>query len=221
MRVTDLKTRRKRLIAVIIDPAPDKEYFGFEADNTTGMPLIDATLCAERAVDVGDVYTESELFELIDESFYRRAYSRAIWYLSRSDCSRKELFSKLVRAFPEETVARVCDRAEELGLIDDERYAARLAENYLTNKSIAARKAEMLMVGKGIDRESARTALDEIEVDNVATICSLIEKKYRSRMDDRAGVEKTAAALARRGFSFSDIREAIKKYNDEAELTED
>ena len=141
--------------------------------------------------------------------------------MSRPDCSRKELFSKLVRAFPEEAVARVCDRAEELGLIDDERYAARLAENYLTNKSIAARKAEMLMIGKGIDRESARTALDEIEVDNVATICSLIEKKYRSRMDDRAGVEKTAAALARRGFSFSDIREAIKKYNDEAELTED
>ncbi len=221
MRIIETRQRRKKLTAVILDSELYDLDFALERDETTGMPLIDTLLAAERGLEAGVELTEAELAELASESFYRRATSRALWYLSRSDCSEKELLTRLERSFPREASEGACLRMKELGFLNDERYAERLAEGYLKCKRIAPRKAEMLMSAKGIDRELARAALESTESDSVAVICELIEKKYSSRLTDRVGVEKTAAALARRGFSFSDIREAIRRFNEEAELTED
>lgn len=220
MRILEIKKRRKSLYAISLEPKPDSEDLFFETDST-GLLVLDASLVAEKGLSVNQEITNEDLVNLVSESFLRRAKSRALWYLSRGDLSYKELFGKLCRAFPEEAAKNACDKMQELGFINDERYAERLAENLLTGKRVSKRQAEYLMAGKGIDRETARYALDEVDADPVVIITELIEKKYKNKMGDKASTEKVIAALARRGFSFSSIREAVKKYNSEIEIYED
>ena len=198
--------------------------------------LITVTRFMDRSIQVEDMgrgcpvdWNEKEgrynwelvFCELYAGSQYVRAREKALWYIDYSDISKKGLYGKLRREYGEEISARVSDRMEELGLIDDRRYAERYAEILLGEKRVAPRKAIMMMTAKGIDRETARSALEQVGQDPVGVICELIEKKYISRMHDPDGVRKTVAALARRGFSFSDIREAVKRYNDETEFYEE
>lgn len=220
MKIAELKKRRKNLTAVVFEGEVDAASKGWKTDSV-GYPVLDSGYCAEAGLAVGDDISEERFCELYAGSQYVRAREKALWYIDYSDISKKGLYGKLRREYGEEISARVSDRMEELGLIDDRRYAERYAEILLGEKRVAPRKAIMMMTAKGIDRETARSALEQVGQDPVGVICELIEKKYISRMHDPDGVRKTVAALARRGFSFSDIREAVKRYNDETEFYEE
>ncbi len=220
MRILEIKPRRKSLFGIVLDEQITKDDFYFETDSA-GLLVLDGGLVAEKGLYVNQEIDFYELKSLVNESFYRRAKSRSLWYLSRGDLSYKALFEKLIRSFPEDAAKSACDKMQELGFIDDERYASRLAENLLTQKKVAKRQAVMIMASKGIDRETAKYTLEDIEVDTVQIICELIEKKYKNKLGDKVSCEKVVASLARRGYSFSDIREAIKKYNSEIEILED
>lgn len=221
MIIQEIKPRRKRLYALVISPPPSKSEFRFSTDST-GLLVLDANLCAERNITGGMSISVDELKNLVSESYLRRAKERALWYLSRSDCSAKELTQKLCRAdFPKEVAQAVTERMKELGYINDERYAERLAESYILSKKVAPRLAVSQMIAKGIDSETAKQAIQATESDSVEIIRELIEKKYQSKLKSDDGVKKVIAALCRRGFSFSDIRQAIKKFDLELEYTED
>lgn len=220
MIIKEIKKRRKSLYAIEFDQAEDLSFANCELDST-GLPLIDAALVAEKGLSKGDTLTNEEFCELVDQSFYRRAKSRAIWYLSRGDLAEKELYKKLIKVFPEEASARAVAKIKELGYIDDERYALRLAENLLKVKRVGVREALAVMTSKGIDRDVAKYALEDTECDTVAVIKELILKKYKNRLGDKKETQKVVAALARRGYGFSDIRSALAEFDTETEIFED
>lgn len=174
--------------------------------------FIDNDIVAEASLFVGMDITDGELQELVFKSDYRRAKQRALWYLDRMDYTEKGLFDKLIKAgFERHATAEVLAYFCEIGLIDDRRFAERLAERYSqANKS----KREILnkLYQKGVPLDIAREVLSETETDEVAQIKALIEKKYAYKLSDKASFDKTFAALARKGFSFSAIKEALKKY---------
>lgn len=183
--------------------------------------FIDNDIVAEASLFVGMDITDGELQELIFKSDYRRAKQRALWYLDRMDYSEKGLFDKLIKAgFEKRACAKVLAYFCEVGLIDDRRFAERLAERYSqANKS----KREILnkLYQKGVPLDIAREVLSETETDEVAQIKALIEKKYAYKLSDKASFEKTFAALARKGFSFSAIKEALSQYKTELEFSEE
>ena len=220
MIILEIKPRRKQLMALVLSPGPEKDEFRFETDST-GLLVLDGELCTEKGITAGRELSFDELKSLVSESYYRRAKHRALWYLSRGDLSKRELTEKLKKICPKEIAEKVAERMTELGYINDERYARRLAESYLKAKRVAPRRAAVEMAAKGIERETVREALGSVEADSVEIICELIEKKYKNKLSDPDSQRKTVAALCRRGFSFSDIRAAIKKYNLELEYTED
>ena len=86
--------------------------------------LIDNEVVNEKCLKVGLEISAEYLEELIFESNYHRAKSRAIWYLDRADHTEKALFGKLLRGgFPKRESAKVIARLKEVGLLDDRRYA--------------------------------------------------------------------------------------------------
>lgn len=220
MIIKDIKKRRKSLYAIEFCEGAELSFSKCELDST-GLPLIDATLVAEKGLSKGDALTNESFCELVEESFYRRAKQRALWYLSRGDLAEKELYKKLVKVFPETAAARAVAKIKELGYIDDERYALRLAENLLKVKRVGTREALAVMTLKGIDRDIAKYALEDTECDTVAVIKELIVKKYKNRLGDKKETQKVIAALARRGYGFSDIRSALAEFDTEAEIFED
>ena len=183
--------------------------------------LIDNDIVAEASLFVGMDITDDELKALIFKSDYRRAKQRALWYLDRMDYTEKGLFDKLIKAgFERHATAEVLAYFCEIGLIDDRRFAERLAERYSqANKS----KREILnkLNQKGVPLDIAREVLSETETDEVAQIKALIEKKYAYKLSDKASFDKTFAALARKGFSFSAIKEALRQYKTELEFSEE
>lgn len=179
--------------------------------------LVDNDLVFERSLKAGLEIDDKYLEELLFSSDYVRAKSRAVWYLDRSAHTEKGLYDKLVRAgFSKEACAKVIARFIEVGLLDDRRYAEILAER-LIETNVSKREALQKMLSKGLPYDLAKAVLEETEADENTQIRNLIEKKYRNKLLAENGAKKVFDALARKGFSFGAIREALKSYIEESE----
>ena len=179
--------------------------------------LVDNDLVFERSLKAGLEIDDKYLEELLFSSDYVRAKSRAVWYLDRSAHTEKGLYDKLVRAgFAKEACAKVIVRFIEVGLLDDRRYAETLAER-LIETNVSKREALQKMLSKGLPYDLAKSVLEETEADENTQIRNLIEKKYRNKLLAENGAKKVFDALARKGFSFGAIREALKSYIEELE----
>lgn len=183
--------------------------------------FIDTDVCTEKHLSSGDEISGEYLNELIAESEYKRAKSRALWYLDRTDHTEKALYQKLVRAgFDKRACAKIISWCVEFGMIDDRRYAEHFAERCNDN-NISKKEAMQKMLLKGIPYDLAKEVLNNLETDEQAQITELIAKKYAYKLTQERGCEKVFAALVRKGFSYSAVREALKKYNDQLEYCED
>ena len=114
----------------------------------------------------------------------RKALDRAFFYLSKQDRSANQVRRFLAKKdFDEQTVEAVIDRLEELGYLNDERYAQRLVEANIGAKSSAKAAAKQKLLQSGIGREMAEKALSGVDaqkeleiVDNVDNFVDLSTK---------------------------------------------
>ena len=64
---------------------------------------------------------------------------------------------------------------------------------------------------RGVPRDYWDDALAQVE-DSTEAIDAFLQKKLAGWTGDRKQLQKVTAALARRGFSWSDIRDALARY---------
>ncbi len=179
--------------------------------------LIDKDVCAEKSLKKGMEISNKDLEDLIFESDYQRAKSRAIWYLDRMDHTEKALYDKLIRAkFSKKASAKVIARLKEVGLIDDLRYAENYA-NRLIESNVSKREALQKMLLKGVPYDLAKSVLEETETDELSQIKNVIEKKYKTKLTAENGAQKVYAALVRKGFSYGAVKTALNTYIEESE----
>ena len=204
MKIVKVSPRRKHLTALILEDGTEL--------------LIDSEIVAIKNLSAGSVIESAA--DLLSESDKKRARSRAMWYLSRQDHSEKALYDKLIKGgFSPEASRDAVDRMVELGLIDDERYAARLCEFYSeAGKSLREQYAKLIL--KGVPGSIAKelTAKNGDETDKIR---HLIETKYASKLQNDEGVQKVYATLIRKGFSFSDVKAALRDYSENLDNSED
>ncbi len=181
---------------------------------------LDLDYFKEISLHENDVITAEQIKEHIEASEYIRAKSRAMWFLDRADHSEKALYDKLMRGgIASEACARAVARLKELGLLDDERYAARAAER-MRDTNVSRREAYVKLMQKGIPRDIANEALSSTEFDEAAQIRALIDKKYRAKMETEEGIQKVYAALVRKGFSYGAVRDVLKIYSEELKYSD-
>lgn len=179
--------------------------------------LIDNDVCNERCLKAGTDLSENGLKELLAESDYRRAKSRAVWYLDRADHTEKGLYEKLLRCgFKKESAAKVVARFIEVGLLDDRRFAKNYAER-LSCANYSKREILQKLTLKGVPYSMAKEVLEDTDSDEQDKIKNLLEKKYQTKLQKQDGAQKVFAALARKGFSYSQVRQALKSYIEEFE----
>jgi len=163
----------------------------------------------------GKELSEEEALRLQDSVRRSGLKTRAIELLMRKPQSRKELGRKLMEweASQEEAEA-ICNRMEELGYLNEAEYAGRVVRYYAA-KGFGERKLRDELYRRGIPRELWEEALAQIE-DNSQAIDDFLAKKLKGSHDPKA-VKRASDALARRGFSWSEISEALRRYGMEAE----
>lgn len=138
---------------------------------------------------------------------------KALELLTRKPQSRRELERKLSQwEAPEEEAAAICDRMEELGYLNDGAYAAQVVRYYCA-KGFGEKKLRDELYRRGIPRDLWEDALAQAG-DPAGAIDAFVAKKLAGRTPDRKELQKVSAALARRGYSWSDINDALRRYGD-------
>lgn len=132
--------------------------------------------------------------------------------------SRAELAERLKRRnVPDVVAARLLDRFEEVGLVDDEAFARMWVESRQRSRGLARRALAQELRRKGVADDTAREVLDEVDPDDeTATARGLVRKKLRSlrNVDDVKVTRRLVGMLARKGYpagvAYSVVREELE-----------
>lgn len=163
----------------------------------------------------GKNITDEEIIRLKELTVRTLALEKAIDALSRRRMSAKELQHKLKEKGMDDEVAEYCvSHLQDLGYIDDEAYASAIVRHY-AGKGYGRGRIRAELAHRGVPRDYWDSALEEYP-DNNDKIDHFIETRLRDP-DDRNEVRKVTAALYRRGYSWDEIRAAIRRFSSEDE----
>lgn len=159
--------------------------------------------------------SEEEADRLIYENDLRRARERALYLMESRDHSYRELFDKLEKNYSEDICFEVCNRLAEIGVINDRRYAEKLCRQLFDVKKLGRYRVRQEMRLKGLGSEIIEEAMENFseEDEPFERLEKLVEQKYERYLTDRKGVEKVRNALARKGYSFGEIKEVLDLYD--------
>jgi regulatory protein len=150
------------------------------------------------------------------------AKDRALRLLGVRDRSRRELERRLLRAgFEPEVVGAALDDLAAAGLIDDQRFAAAVAEHARAGR-IAGRRAVMSsLMAAGVDRDTAEQAVEPLgegETERAQALADRQAARLRGVEPEKA-FRRISGLLLRRGFApstaFSVARRALGNPEDE------
>ena len=128
--------------------------------------------------------------------------------------SRRELERKLRdKGAPETEAQYAAEWLEAIGAIDDAAYAAALVRHHGAQGYGPGWIREKLRE-KGISRDLWEEALEQLPPPE-EHIDRWLERRWKGAAPDPAEVKRAAAALVRRGFSWSDVRSAMTRYTDD------
>ena len=200
------------LITAIRQTSSDRVTVALEDESeirsTLGV-VTELRLYAGRELDDG------ALDELRLKSARALGRERALELISRRSMSRKELRDKLLQKGETEDTAEYCaEWLEENGFLDDETYAAAVARHYAA-KGYGAGRVRSELSRRGIARELWDTAMEAMPEPE-----DKLEKFISCRLkdpQDRAQVQKISNALYRRGYSWEEIRSALRRYQAQIE----
>ena len=185
---------------------------------------------ADLGIRVGKEYTEQELVELESESQFGKLYARALEYCLMRPHSAKEVRDYLYRKTRDQKVkdrrsgemrvkpgvsealtVRVFERLLAKGYVDDAKFTRYWIDNRSLTKGASRRKLQAELQAKGVSRSVIEVYLAESDRSDEDEIQKVIAKKAR-RYDDP---QKLMQYLARQGFSYDQIKEALAKVDEE------
>lgn len=137
--------------------------------------------------------------------------------LTAAPRSRAQLEDKLAaKGAPPDVAARVLDRFEEVGLVDDAAFARSLVRAKQASRGLAGRALRQELRRTGVDDETAAEALDELDPDAEAdTARGLVAKRLPSTrgLPYPKQMARLSGMLARKGYpsglAYRIVREAL------------
>ena len=185
---------------------------------------------ADLGIRVGKEYTEQELVELESESQFGKLYARALEYCLMRPHSAKEVRDYLYRKTRDQKVkdrrsgemrikpgvsealtVRVFERLLAKGYVDDAKFTRYWIDNRSLTKGASRRKLQAELQAKGVSRSVVEVYLAESDRSDEDEIQKVIAKKARLYDDP----QKLMQYLARQGFSYDQIKEALAKVDEE------
>ena len=168
------------------------------------------------ALYAGKELNEEESAALQDSARRSTLKGKSIELLSRKPLSRRELERKLTQwEADEEETTSICDRMEELGYLNDAAYAERVVRHY-NAKGYGQRKLRDELYRRGVPRNLWDEALKQVESPDGA-LDDFVAKKLAGKQPGQKELKKVSDALARRGYNWSDISAALRRYGAECD----
>ncbi len=201
MIITAIKQISSDMLIVSLD--------GGEEIKTSLGAVTDLRLYTGRELD------EEQLSRLKYLSERDRARAKGLELISRRMLSVKELEQKLVQKGISEEAAHDCALwLDENRFLDDESYASALARHY-SAKGYGAGRLKHELSRRGVERELWDEAIEQMP-ENTDKIDRFIAARLKDS-SDREQINKVSAALFRRGFSWEEIRQALRRFDADTE----
>ncbi|MGZ4114703.1 MAG: regulatory protein RecX [Actinomycetota bacterium] len=141
-------------------------------------------------------------------------HERALRLLAVRPRTRRELQTRLVRAgFDPHEVGAELDRLEEVGLVDDARFAAEFAEQALDRRLEGRRAVAAGLAAKGVDRRLIDQALQGASGDDGDRLARLAQARAGrlGTLPPEAAYRRLVSFLVRRGHEPSAARAAAAR----------
>jgi SOS response regulatory protein OraA/RecX len=133
--------------------------------------------------------------------------------LARKDMCSAQVLEKLSERFGAETAENAVAFAAECGYIDDRDFAEKKAADLLKRKICGKRLAAYELARLGLDKEIIRDVLGQYTKEDIQGFLAEGLRKYD--LSEESGRKKAAAAFARKGQDWTDIKAAIQALCDE------
>ncbi len=168
----------------------------------------------------GDEIDREQYLDRLSMFQSKPAYEAALNLLTARDMTAHNLHQALVRrGYVPQVAQSTCQRLIENGLINDERYANRYVE-LRQNQPIGRYAMKQKLRAKGIDEQTASDALEVMDDDSQLAAAKELAKKlarrYEKEEDSYKRKTKLSQAIARRGFSWDIVREAVEAALDDS-----
>ena len=198
MKVTKIESVTKTKFKVYVE-----EQFAFV--------LYKSELSRYRIVTDEEI-TEDTFQKIKKEVILKRAKLRALHLLNDMDRTETQLRTKLKQGFyTEDIIEQTIEYVKSFGYIGDASYARRYIQSRQKNKS--KKEIYVELCKKGVAKEEIDSAMEECyenhgEEEAIRTL--LRKKKYNPEQATEAETQKIYGYLARKGFSYDQIRQVIQ-----------
>lgn len=157
----------------------------------------------------------SNTYSVIMNKLFDRGKERALYMLDKSYKTKRYIMDKLKAGlYPESITDKVVAFLEEINLINDLRYA----EMYIDYKRASKSKKQIVqdLYVKGVDKKLIDQAFEDSDFSDKESLKKYIEKrKNKYDLSDRKDIQKFYSYLVSKGYSYGDVKDALKDYIDE------
>lgn len=163
----------------------------------------------DQKLRVGQEVDDARIAELKHISDFGKAYERALNYVMIRPRSVREVqdYARRKKWTPEDT-ALIIEKLQTRRYLDDANFARAWVENRALGGKTSKRKLQMELKAKGVADNVIKQVLENAEFDESDALNAIIAKKRRLPKY-AADEQKLMQYLARQGFSFDDIKQAL------------
>lgn len=164
-------------------------------------------------IRIGREYSKRELDELHQRAVLDKAYMRSLDYLARRPRSEWELRDYLKRKeYEPPTIDTILNKLSNKGYVNDTAFATAWVASRRALKPTSLRKLRIELMQKHVGNDVIEHVLAEDETAELDVLKQLVAKKrHQSRYKDD---EKLIQYLARQGFRYDDIKNALQSEED-------
>lgn len=199
MEITALEEYKGETWRLELDGSRETTYF------------INASVVDEFTLKKGQELSGDALARIQGADTLRKAKRRALYLLGSRQYCRGELLKKLRLTYGEDVARSAVDYVTEIGYVNDEEYAPKLAEYLIHTKRWGLRRTRYEMLRRGLDEELVDNALAEFSDEEIdEEITALLEKRYSAKIQDYDDRRRTIAAFARRGYDYRAVKRCIE-----------
>ena len=210
---TSLQTPRAGQVTALRPTKRDPDRIGVDLDGSFAFAL-PAQLVADERIEIGDTLDGERVSALLAAEQASRATEAALVFLGYRPRSEKEVRDRLRRGgYDQEAIDHAISRLHAWRYLDDADFARRWVENRTTHRPRGKRLLQQELRHKGIDTETAREAIAEVDLDETGAAEALARRRLPSYAgDDPVAIRRRLGAyLARRGYGYDVIRVALER----------
>lgn len=175
--------------------------------------MLSRDIWAERPLSEGEELDFEAFNQWLLPRQYPEALNKAVALLAQRARSGGEIRQKLERAhYLEDTIDMVLYKLEKERLLDDGAFARDYAAS-CARRQMGKSRIRMELARKGLPRELIDRTMEQLpqeEADDAAIRLAQKLLRRHNGEDTRKEMQKVLAAMARRGYSYEDSKEAIE-----------